>query len=141
MFAAACSTLMPGFSRPNVNRNKPRRCSYQSKFGCTTSCIDIGIHTEGPPPRSVPVKPARRDADDRERRPVERQRLADDRGIGAEAPLPEAMADDGDRRRTATSSSGRNAAAERRLRAEQREIVAGDELRRDLLGFVARCSS
>ena len=31
-------------SRPNACRNSPRRCSYQSKFGCTTACIDIGTH-------------------------------------------------------------------------------------------------
>ena len=51
-----------------------------------------------------PGESPRRDADDRERRPVQRQRPPDDGGIAAQAALPEAMADDRDRRRPAILS-------------------------------------
>ena len=78
------------------------------------------------------MNPRRRDADDGEGRAIERQRLADDRRVASQAALPEAMADDHDRRRLLVVF-GREPAAERRLDAEQREVVAGDHLRRDLL--------
>src|SRR4029078_532195 len=65
----------------------------------------------------------------------ERDGAADRAGIGAEAALPETVADDRDGRRLRLFL-GREAAAERRLGAEQREEIGGDDLHGYLLGLV-----
>jgi hypothetical protein len=78
-------------------------------------------------------EPFARHADHREGRAVEDQRLAHDGGVRPQAALPEPVAQHRDRRRPPVLL-GQEAAAERRLRPEQREVVARDHLRGDLLG-------
>jgi hypothetical protein len=78
------------------------------------------------------AEPPRRHADHRERRAVERQRLADDCRIPAQAALPEPMAENYHRRRL-LAFLGQEPAAECRPCAKDGEIVARHHLRRDLL--------
>jgi hypothetical protein len=72
------------------------------------------------------------DANDREGHAVQRERLADDIGIAAEAALPEAVADDRDRRGLEIFV-GMERAPAREVGAEKREVIAGDDLKNDLL--------
>ena len=81
----------------------------------------------------------RDDADDRPRPAADRERLADDLGIGIEAPLPETERD-----RDRSARVGRNqlvarfdAAAERQLDAEQCEELGRDRRAADLLGVAS----
>ena len=156
--------LRPLLSTGNV---RSRLAKTARRFDCACSIVDARLQAaeakeEQTAPRVVPVearlrdqvhrnrqpdgRPAaeqragevlRGDADDRERRPVERDRLADDLRIRAEAALPETLAEHRNRRGLGLFLR-QEPAAERRLGPEQREVVAGDELRRDLFGFLPR---
>ncbi len=53
--AWAWATVTPGFSRPTVNTNRPRRSSYQLMPVLTCLFIAIGTHTSGRTPTSRPV--------------------------------------------------------------------------------------
>ena len=118
-------------------RNRPRRCSYQSKFGCATACIDIGTQADGLPPRMVPVKPCCATPTtvkavrlsvsvfptmfaSRPRLRSQNPWLSTTTGVGLDDLPP-----------------GRKRPAERGLRAEHREVVAADDLQRNLLGLGA----
>ena len=68
----------------------------------------------------------RRDADDRERCPVQRDRLAEDTLVAAETFLPEGMAQHRDVRTARAIVIGGEGAAEERLDAERAEEIFGD---------------
>ena len=53
--AWACAGVIPGFSRPTVNTNSPRRSSYQLMPVLTCLFMAIGTHTSGRTPTSRPV--------------------------------------------------------------------------------------
>ena len=135
--ADACSIETFGAShRPRTGRARAA-ARTRLKFGCTTSCIDIGTHTDGPPPSSVPVNP---------RRPtpttVNGVRLSVSvarRWPGRfQAALPEAVADDDDRRRLLVFL-GHERPAERRFDAEQRSSCPTRPAR--ICSTRSRCSS
>ena len=121
-----------GLQPRDANRNRPRRGSYQSKFGCTTSCIDIGTQTDGPPPSSVPVKPFGATPTT-----VNGVRLSVSVLPTIAGSLPRLRS----QKPWLTTTTGvglcvffgAEPAAERRLGAEQREVVAGHDLDGDLL--------
>ena len=96
-------------------------CSYQSKFGCTTACIDIGTQTDGPPPSRVPVNPFGATPMTVNGVRLKVSVLPTMRGIAAEAALPEPVADDGDWRRLLVflrhGTRGRAPAARRAARS------------------------
>ena len=76
----------------------------------------------------------RHDADYRERLVIERDRASHDRPIAAEPPLPHVVAKDRDEPGARhLIFVGHKASADERLRAEQPEVVAGDDLPEDLL--------
>ena len=65
-------------------------------------------------------------------------RFANDRGIGTEAPLPAAVAQDGDRMRVRRRIFlGQKFATEKRFHAEDVEVIAGDEITPDALVVAA----
>jgi len=70
----------------------------------------------------------RRHADDRERLAIELHRPADDPGVAPQDPLPEEMADHGDRGRAGAVVARLEQPAERRPRREEPEVTAADEL-------------
>ena len=78
----------------------------------------------------------RHDANHGERRPVDRERPADDGRIAAEAAFPEPVGQHDHRSRLDVLFS-REAAADRRLRAQHGEVAAGGDLQQDLFGGVA----
>ena len=79
------------------------------------------------------------DPDDGERAAVHAHRAADDRRIAGEMPPPEIVAEHHDRRIAGRAPfRRRDHASDRGEDAEQREVVAGDRLDRDLLGAAAR---
>ena len=74
------------------------------------------------------LEPLRHHADDPHRRVVDLHGAADDRGIAAEARLPEAMREDGNRRRIRTIVLRREETAVQRTHAEQREELPRHDL-------------
>jgi hypothetical protein len=83
-----------------------------------------------------PLEVAARHADDGERLPVQKDFPAEDARIGAEAALPEAVADhDFGTRAGSVRGACRKTPAKSRPGVEDLEEVAGDDLSRDLLGL------
>jgi hypothetical protein len=73
------------------------------------------------------LEPRRRDADDGERTPREIDRAADDGGIGAEPPLPDAVAEDHTVGVARPLIVPRERPAEHHPPAEQLEVAGGHE--------------
>jgi hypothetical protein len=85
-----------------------------------------------------PGEAFRRDAHDSERVAVELHRLSDYGGVGTEAALPAAIAQDRDRMRIRCRIFLRQKRpAEHRFHAEEIEVISGDEIARDALVLAA----
>ena len=130
--ASARSSVTPGFSR--TMRLEPAIAAHQA-----IDAVQRRLHHHGHPEVEVQVRfgaaePFRADADDRERDAVQQNRPADDRRVAIEPATPELVAD----HRHRMTIRGRpllvqERAAEKRARAEGREVVDRHELREHAL--------
>ena len=129
----------PGFRRSMTNSGrhpKDRASAMDQRL-----CFQRQGHVERAP--HVDAEEGRRGyADDRHRNAVHEKRFADDAGGAAETPLPEPVADHGDRAlRTASGTivCGRKRTAENRRHAERRKVLgAGEDTFRGLTFTTSR---
>ena len=83
----------------------------------------------------MPLKPGAPNADDRHRMAIDDERLIENRGVAAETPLPEAVAEHGDRMRSRRAVvSIVEHAPQGGTHAKDIEVVAADDVAVDALG-------
>ena len=131
---------MSFFRRPITRSQLLRGCARASPApGSSTGCMVIGAKTSGGRSDFRSGETRWNDPDNRERPPVEDDRLADRARPSAEPALPEAIAQDRDRS-SRPARSGRHVVlmpdrrSDRGVDAEQTEVTAGDEDAGDALG-------
>ena len=94
--ACACSCETPGLSR-TIDWNQPLPRWFMRSPPIISFCMAIGTQADGGDAEERADEALRRDADDRDRRVVDRDLLADHGRVAGEAALPVRVADDGDR--------------------------------------------
>ena len=121
-----------------LDRDAGREPPDRAGISAVTMLLLGGNHGEGKPDVTPirEIESGLHHTDDRVRAAVDRYALADDRAIAREAPLPQALAQQGDVLTALSIFVGGEVAADHRVNAERREQVRGDPCPSNALGFV-----